>query len=201
MVEMNTQVLTNLDRMIGEIEHDEPEQVTARCRLTTPTTCAPPRNAAPSRPGTARCAALRRMDDAGAPVTLDGLAREAGVSRSWLYTQPDLRLNRAPSPPPSARLRTGHRPPERQRASDASLLRRLQAATERIRRLEHDNQQLRDALARALGTPQPPTSSATPPSATRRTANPRNSSARAEHRPSRPSLPTPSTTETSSSTP
>ena len=32
-------------------------------------------------------AALRRMDAAGTPVTLDGLAREASVSRSWLYTQ------------------------------------------------------------------------------------------------------------------
>jgi hypothetical protein len=96
-------------------------------------------------------AALRRMDAAGAPVTLDGLAREAGVSRSWLYTQHDLRLD-------IERRRRRHRPttaqavpPERQRASDASLLRRLEAATERIRRLEHDNQRLRDALAHALG--------------------------------------------------
>ena len=31
------------------------------------------------------------------------------------------------------------------------MLRRLEAATTRIRRLEADNQQLRDALARALG--------------------------------------------------
>ncbi|MGH3594318.1 MAG: DUF6262 family protein [Pseudonocardiaceae bacterium] len=96
-------------------------------------------------------AALRRMDTAGAPITLDGLAREAGVSRSWLYTQHDLRAD-------VERLRRRHRPaarttvpPERQRATEASLLQRLQAATERIRRLEHDNQQLRDALARALG--------------------------------------------------
>ena len=96
-------------------------------------------------------AALRRMDSAGAPITLDGLAREAGVSRSWLYTQHDLRTD-------VDRLRRHHRPaakvavpPERQRATDTSLLRRLQAATERIHHLEHDNQQLRDALARALG--------------------------------------------------
>lgn len=34
---------------------------------------------------------------------------------------------------------------------EASLLRRLQAAADRIHRLEHDNQQLRQALARALG--------------------------------------------------
>ena len=96
-------------------------------------------------------AALRRMDSAGAPITLDGLAREAGVSRSWLYTQHDLRAD-------IERLRRHRRPttkvavpPERQRATDTSLLLRLQAATERIHRLEHDNQQLRDALARSLG--------------------------------------------------
>jgi AraC-like DNA-binding protein len=96
-------------------------------------------------------AALRRMDNAGAPITLDGLAREAGVSRSWLYTQPDLRAEiqrrrrcHQPTTPPAL-------PPERQRATEASLLRRLQAATDRIHRLEHDNQQLREALARALG--------------------------------------------------
>jgi hypothetical protein len=41
--------------------------------------------------------------------------------------------------------------PDRQRASDASLLRRLQAATERIHRLEEENQRLREALAKALG--------------------------------------------------
>ncbi len=96
-------------------------------------------------------AALRRMDTLGTPITLDGLARQAGVSRSWLYTQHDLRTD-------IERLRRRHQPattvavpPERQRATDASLLRRLQAATDRIYRLEHDNQQLRDALAHALG--------------------------------------------------
>jgi len=96
-------------------------------------------------------AALRRIDTDGTPITLDGLARQAGVSRSWLYTQHDLRAE-------VERLRRRHQPaaraavpPERQRATEASLLARLQAATERIHRLEHDNHQLRDALARALG--------------------------------------------------
>ena len=41
--------------------------------------------------------------------------------------------------------------PDRQRASDASLLRRVQVATQRIRELETDNKRLRDALAEALG--------------------------------------------------
>ena len=95
--------------------------------------------------------ALRRLDSSGAPITFDTVAREAGVSRSWLYTQTDLRAE-------IERLRRRHRTaspapvvPDRQRASDASLLRRLEAATERIRRLEHDNRELRDSLAEALG--------------------------------------------------
>lgn len=41
--------------------------------------------------------------------------------------------------------------PDRQRASDASLLRRLEAANQRIRNLEAENKHLRQALAEALG--------------------------------------------------
>jgi small-conductance mechanosensitive channel len=95
---------------------------------------------------------LRRLDATGAAITVEALAREAGVSRSWIYGQPDLRAE-------VQRLRQRPQPmapvpatPDRQRASADSLLRRLQAATERLRRLEQDNQQLRDALAEALGT-------------------------------------------------
>ena len=36
-------------------------------------------------------AALRRMDRAGTAVTFDSVAREAAVSRAWLYNQPELR--------------------------------------------------------------------------------------------------------------
>ncbi len=96
-------------------------------------------------------AALRRMDKAGTPITVNAVANEARVSRSWLYNQPDLRAE-------VERLRTRHNPaspgrpvPDRQRASDASLLRRLESAAERIKRLETENQQLREAPALALG--------------------------------------------------
>jgi hypothetical protein len=95
-------------------------------------------------------AALRRMDHAGQPVTVDAVAREAGVSRSWIYSQPDLRAE-------IARLRDRRRPvsgrlvPDRQRASDASLLRRVELAAQRIHELETDNKRLRQALAEALG--------------------------------------------------
>ncbi len=96
-------------------------------------------------------AALRRMDATGQRITFDTVSRMAGVSRSWLYAQDDLRAgierlrDRHPAVPPAPV------PPQRQRASDSSLLRRLEAATARIRHLKADNQQLRDALARALG--------------------------------------------------
>ena len=96
-------------------------------------------------------AGLRRLDAAGAPINYDALAREAGVSRSWLYTQTDLRaeIDRLRARRPALPELTT---PDRQRASSESLLRRLEAATERIRHLEDHNTQLRDALARALGT-------------------------------------------------
>ncbi len=94
-------------------------------------------------------AALRRIDNAGTPINFDIVAREANVSRSWLYNQPDLRAE-------IERLRGRQRPttrsvPDRQRATDASLRQRLQVATDRIRQLETDNHRLRHALAEALG--------------------------------------------------
>jgi hypothetical protein len=96
-------------------------------------------------------AAIRRMNNAGQPISFDAVAREGKVSRSWLYSQPDLRAEierlrarRDPGP-------TRHRLPDRQRASDASLRRRLEVTTERNRQLEAENRHLREALAVALG--------------------------------------------------
>jgi hypothetical protein len=94
--------------------------------------------------------ALREIDAAGTAVTFDAVARAAGVSRSWLYTQRDLRteIGRLRA----ARRRSPGEPvPARQRASDASLLQRLEAANERNRQLAEENHQLRQQLARALG--------------------------------------------------
>ena len=101
--------------------------------------------------------ALRELDRAGTPLTFAAVARQAGVSRSWLYAQDDIReeirrlrdaTQRSASPPI----------PASQRASDASLLRRLEAAhAERNRlqeeraRLREENAPLRRQLARALG--------------------------------------------------
>lgn len=108
--------------------------------------------------------ALRELHHAGLPVTFAAVANTADVSRSWLYAQGDLReeieqlreaTGQATSPPL----------PRTQRASDASLLHRLEAAHQQIRRLRDERDRLRHQLAHALGdqrhqanrdAPQPP---------------------------------------------
>jgi hypothetical protein len=94
--------------------------------------------------------AIRDLAQSGAPVTFPAVAARAEVSRSWLYAQPDVkaeieRLRSLTQRPSRAPL------PSRQRSSDASLLRRLEIATNRIRELTEDNQRLRRQLAQALG--------------------------------------------------
>lgn len=105
--------------------------------------------------------ALRQLDQAGTPVNFEIVARTAGVSRSWLYTQSDIRVEierlrqatrQAPAPP----IPTG------QRTSNASARARLQAAIERNRVVAAENQQLRRQLAHALGERRQPTGRPTP---------------------------------------
>lgn len=91
---------------------------------------------------------LRHLAGTDQPVTVSVLAQHAGVSRSWLYTQPDLLTHIREEHPRSDRAMAV---PARQVASDGSLRQRLQLAHNRIRELEADNQQLRHALAQALG--------------------------------------------------
>lgn len=93
---------------------------------------------------------IRELDHAGVVVTFDAVARHADVSRSWLYTQPDLRteierLREATRSAPT------HAVPASQRATDDSLLRRLQQANERNRLLTEENKRLRRQLEHALG--------------------------------------------------
>jgi Family of unknown function (DUF6262) len=92
--------------------------------------------------------ALRELDRAGAPVTFAGVAQAAGISRSWLYTQPDIRSH-------IRRLRdktdSAGAVPAGQRATEASLRARLTAALDRNKHLADDNARLRRQLARALG--------------------------------------------------
>ena len=94
--------------------------------------------------------ALRRLDASGAPVTVAGLARAAGVSRAWLYRQHDLL-------PTIEHLRqrtatTAPRRPSAERASTDSLHPQLDALRARYSDLQAENRQLREALARKLGT-------------------------------------------------
>jgi hypothetical protein len=93
--------------------------------------------------------ALRELDHAGARVDFRVVADTAVVSRSWLYTQPDLRAEierlreatrRAPIPPI----------PAAQGAAAACLLRLLRVARRRCHELEDDNRRLRSQLAHAL---------------------------------------------------
>ena len=94
--------------------------------------------------------ALRELDRTGTPITFELVARVAGVSRSWLYSQLDIRadisrlrdITRRASTPPI---------PVTQRATAESLRRRLEATHERIRQLAEENQRLRRQLAQALG--------------------------------------------------
>ena len=99
--------------------------------------------------------ALRELDTAGAPITFQAVATAAGISRSWLYTQPDVRdqihrLRHSTRRAPSSSI------PADQRASDASLLVRLQAALERNRTLAKENQRLRQQFAHLLGEQRAP---------------------------------------------
>ena len=95
--------------------------------------------------------ALRELDRSGTPVTFAGVAKAAGVSRSWLYTQPDIssqirRLRQNTSSASSAGAI-----PASQRTTDASLRARLTTALDRNKQLADENARLRRQLARALG--------------------------------------------------
>ena len=95
--------------------------------------------------------ALRELDRAGVPVTFAGVAKTAGISRSWLYTQPDIssQIRRLRQETTAAGSAVGV--PADQRATDASLRTRLAAALDRNKQLADDNARLRRQLARALG--------------------------------------------------
>ena len=93
--------------------------------------------------------AIRQLERSGAVVTFEAVAASAGVSRSWLYGQADLRVEierlRERTPKSSSSV------PVRQRTSDASLHARLQAALDQCRKLTEENSRLRRQLAHALG--------------------------------------------------
>ncbi len=108
------------------------------------------REAARARSAAARARAEKTITAAQrgrGPVTVAGIARSAGVSRSWIYTQLDLIQaitliqNGAPSP-----VRTGRQP-----ATHQSLQRRLETAQYRIKELRARNEELARMLEIAHG--------------------------------------------------
>jgi len=85
-------------------------------------------------------------------VTFARVAQAAGVSRSWLYTQPDIsaqlrRLRQTTNDAGSAGTI-----PAAQRATDESLRARLAAALDRNRQLADENARLRRQLAEHSAT-------------------------------------------------
>jgi hypothetical protein len=96
--------------------------------------------------------AIGELDRAGTAVTFGTVATAAQVSRSWLYTQADIRDEirklRACAPP---RSRPTAAVPTTQRASAESLRQRMIIMQERIHNLVEENQRLRNQLAVALG--------------------------------------------------
>ena len=95
--------------------------------------------------------ALRELDRAGTPVTFAGVGRAAGVSRSWLYTQPDVASQIRRLRQKTDDAGSDGAVPAGQRPTDASLRARLTAALGRNKQLADENARLRRQLARALG--------------------------------------------------
>jgi Family of unknown function (DUF6262) len=107
--------------------------------------------AAQRRHEQARSRALQAIDtlrSENAHITAAGLARAAGVARSWIYTQPDIieaiKATERARPNPAL-------PTRGTQSSDASWRQRLELAHDRIKELTNDNAQLRKQLARAHG--------------------------------------------------
>ena len=93
--------------------------------------------------------ALTALDAEGARVSFQAVARRAGVSRQWLYTQSELRARieqlRAQ---PNASVPAV---PDGERARERSLRQRNETLLADNRRLRAENQTLRDELAVLYG--------------------------------------------------
>lgn len=92
-------------------------------------------------------AVIEELARTGANVSVTLVAHSAGVSRSWLYEQPDLladinRLRERKSTVPI---------PAKQRATEESTRQRLDAARAELERLRAENAVLREQVARTLG--------------------------------------------------
>lgn len=93
--------------------------------------------------------ALLELDRRGETITFVRVAEHAGVSRQFLYSNPNLRSEierlRSKSQPAPPRL------PDRERASDESIRARLRSALDEHKRLRDEIAALRQELALAHG--------------------------------------------------
>ncbi len=93
--------------------------------------------------------ALAALNADGQAVSFQAVAQRAGVSRQWLYTQPELRARieqlRDRRPSGSATV------PDDQRARERSLRQRNETLLADNRRLRAETQTLRDELAVLYG--------------------------------------------------
>ena len=92
--------------------------------------------------------AIARLQREGHVVTFRSVATEADVSRAWLYREPTIReliLRCRTATDRPIPLRSPHR------ASPDSVRQITDALRAELIRLKHENQDLRDQLARKLG--------------------------------------------------
>ena len=92
---------------------------------------------------------LTAMVARGDTITVASLAKNADVSRSWIYTQPELqgRIEQLRQTTPARPSRSS----AASRASLDSLKRRLELAHQRIAQLREENGQLRHAVEQLHG--------------------------------------------------
>jgi hypothetical protein len=94
-------------------------------------------------------AALRELDRTGNVINFQAVARAGGVSRQWLYQQPDLRREIEQLRTTSANAASAV--PARQRATEASLRQRIRSLLDENHRLRGESDGLRAELALAYG--------------------------------------------------
>jgi hypothetical protein len=94
--------------------------------------------------------ALRALDASGEQITFQAVAHAAGVSRQWLYTQPELRDEIEQLRASGSDL-DGRPVPARERASENSLRHRNRALLDENQRLRAELAAVKDELAVALG--------------------------------------------------
>lgn len=95
--------------------------------------------------------ALHELASEGAEITFQQVARRAGVSRQWLYSQPELRTEIE-----KLRQRPRQGAPARERSSEASLHQRLRTTLDENRILRDENRGLKHELALAYGAQRAP---------------------------------------------